>query len=125
MGNPHAVVFVPDIAGLDLCALGPAFEHAAIFPEKVNTEFVRPVHRTCLDVRVWERGSGETLACGTGACAAAVAAVLNGYCDKDTDITVRLPGGELTIRYTDQTVWMTGNCVTVFNGTLEDENADQ
>ncbi len=119
MGNPHAVVFCKNTDVLELGKIGPLFENAALFPEKVNTEFVEIIGKNILKMRVWERGSGETQACGTGACAAAVAAVLNGYCDKNTDISVRLPGGELVIRYTDEAVYMTGNCVKVFEGTME------
>ncbi|MDR1531433.1 MAG: diaminopimelate epimerase [Clostridiales bacterium] len=118
MGNPHAVVFCPDPAGLDLPALGPVFENAGIFPHKVNTEFVKVINENLLEMRVWERGSGETLACGTGACAAAVSAVENGFCGKDRDITVKLRGGELVINYGDEAVFMTGNCVKVFDGEI-------
>ena len=119
MGNPHAVSFVENVARLDLQKIGPLFENNALFPEKVNTEFVEILGRNCLKMRVWERGSGETQACGTGACASAVAAVLNGYCDKDTDIKVQLPGGELIVKYTDESVYMTGNRVKVFEGVVE------
>ena len=118
MGNPHAVVFRDDLDDLDLGKIGPLFENDALFPDRVNAEFIDVISRNHLKMRVWERGSGETRACGTGACAAAVAAVLNGYCDMHTDITVRLPGGDLTIRYTDETVYMTGNCVKVFEGVV-------
>lgn len=118
MGNPHCVVF-EDPDEVDLEKLGPLFETDPIFPERVNTEFVKVVGRNVLKMRVWERGSGETWACGTGACAAAVAAVLNGHCPKDSDILVHLRGGDLTIRYTDAAVWMTGPAVTVFEGTVE------
>ncbi|HCC37821.1 MAG TPA: diaminopimelate epimerase, partial [Treponema sp.] len=93
MGNPHTVVFVDNIDALDLVKLGPLFENSELFPERVNTEFVVIEDRNHLKMRVWERGSGETLACGTGACAAAVAAVLNGHCDKDSDIEVQALGG--------------------------------
>lgn len=119
MGNPHAVAFCDDPDGLDLAELGPCFEHHDIFPERVNTEFVQVIDRNTIKMRVWERGSGETLACGTGACAAAVASVLNGYCGKGQDIRVLLTGGELTINYTDERVLMTGNCVRVFEGVIE------
>ena len=120
MGNPHAVNFVENVENLDLQKIGPTFENNPLFPEKVNTEFVEFSSRNCLKMRVWERGSGETQACGTGACASAVAAVLNGHCDKDTDIKVQLPGGELIVRYTDEAVFMTGNCVKVFEGVVAD-----
>ena len=119
MGNPHAVVFVDNINALDLVKLGPLFENSELFPERVNTEFVVIEDRNHLKMRVWERGSGETLACGTGACAAAVAAVLNGHCDKDSDIEVQALGGRLVIRYTGETVFMTGGCEKVFDGTME------
>ncbi len=119
MGNPHCVVFVEDVRPLDLDRLGPPFEHAPIFPERVNTEFVHVVDRHTLDMRVWERGSGETWACGTGACASAVAAVENGFCPKNEDILLRLRGGDLTIRYTDGAVYMTGPAALAFTGAVE------
>ena len=119
MGNPHCVVFVDQVENLNLEQLGPCFEKNPIFPEQVNTEFIRVLDPHTLQMRVWERGSGETWACGTGACAAAVAAVENGYCPKNEDITVHLVGGDLVIRYTDQTVYMTGEAVTAFEGEVE------
>ena len=119
MGNPHCVVFCDGPDALDLERIGPAFETDPLFPERVNTEFVQVLGPNRLKMRVWERGSGETWACGTGACAAAVAAVLNGYCPKGEDILVKLRGGELTIRYTDQTVYLSGNAVTVYEGVVE------
>ena len=119
MGNPHCVTFVDDVDSLDLEKLGPHFENHPVFPERVNTEFVRVIDDHTLQMRVWERGSGETWACGTGACATAVAACLNGYCKKGDDITVHLRGGDLVIRYTDDTVIMTGPASTVFEGTVE------
>ncbi len=119
IGNPHCVVFYDKIDHLDLAALGPAFEHASYFPDRINTEFVRVVNKTTLRMRVWERGSGATLACGTGACAAAIAAVENGLCEKGADITVKLPGGDMTVNYTDERVTLTGNAVLVFEGTVE------
>lgn len=120
MGNPHCVLFLKDdVKNLNLNEIGPKFENAAIFPEKVNTEFVNVIDEKTLSMRVYERGSGETLACGTGACAAAVAAVLNGICKKDEDITVRLLGGSLKIKYTDETVFMTGPAKKVFEGEVE------
>jgi carbamoyl-phosphate synthase large subunit len=119
MGNPHAVVFQKGIDALELRKLGPAFENDPLFPDRVNAEFVEVINRNRLKMRVWERGSGETQACGTGACASAVAAVLNGFCDKDTDIKVRLLGGELTVCYTDESVFMTGECIKVFEGIVE------
>lgn len=119
MGNPHCVVFLPEVAGLDLPKIGPGFEKNPIFPQQINTEFVRVISPEEIEMRVWERGSGETLACGTGACAAVVAAIFNGYCNKNTDVTVNLLGGKLTIRVTDETVYMTGNAVEVFSGEIE------
>ena len=119
MGNPHCVVFKDRIATLDIEKIGPKFETAEIFPERVNTEFVKVVDESTLIMRVWERGNGETLACGTGACAAVVAAVENGYCNKDEDITVRLAGGELIVRYTDKAVYLTGNANLIYEGVIE------
>jgi carbamoyl-phosphate synthase large subunit len=119
MGNPHAVVFTNRLDDLDLYETGPLFENDPLFPDRVNAEFVNVIARNYLEIRVWERGSGETQASGTSACASAVAAVLNGFCDKDTDIRVRLPGGELVVCYTDEVVWLTGDCVKVFDGTVE------
>ena len=119
MGNPHAVVFRDDVDNLNLNELGPLFENDTLFPDRVNTEFVNVLSRKHLKMRVCERGSGETQACGTGACAAVVAAVLNGYCDMDSDIKVHLTGGELTIHYTGETVYMTGDCKKVFDGIVE------
>lgn len=119
MGNPHCVLFYDDIASLHLPIIGPKFEHLPIFPDSVNTEFIQIENCNTIHMRVWERGSGETLACGTGACAAAVASVLKGYCDKDTDITVKLLGGELIIRYTDNNVFMTGPAEKVFEGMFQ------
>ncbi|WP_342599031.1 diaminopimelate epimerase [Psychrobacillus sp. FSL H8-0483] len=119
MGNPHCVIFSDDIESINLPITGPKFEHHPMFPESVNTEFIQIENRNTLHMRVWERGSGETLACGTGACAAVVAAVLNGHCDKDTDIVVKLRGGDLIIRYTDDSVYMTGPATKVFDGIIE------
>ncbi|MDR0300963.1 MAG: diaminopimelate epimerase, partial [Treponema sp.] len=119
MGNPHAVVFCERIEEIDLHITGPLFENDPLFPDRVNTEFVEIMDRNHLKIRVWERGSGETQACGTGACAAAVAAVLNGCSDKGMDIKVQLPGGNLIINYTDEAVYMTGDCVKVFDGVVE------
>ncbi|MFV0496823.1 MAG: diaminopimelate epimerase [Candidatus Fimivivens sp.] len=116
MGNPHCVIFTENIDALDLEKIGPAYENDPLFPEKVNTEFVEVIDARTLKMRVWERGSGETLACGTGACATAVAAVLCGYCKMDTDITLKLRGGDLLIRYTGDTVLMTGPATVVFEG---------
>ena len=118
MGNPHCVIFEdPDSVGLE--HYGPIFERLSLFPERINTEFVKVIGKNKLKMRVWERGSGETLACGTGACASAVAAVLNGYCDKNTEISVYLLGGELRITYTDETVFMEGGATLVFTGEID------
>jgi len=119
VGNPHCVVFCDNLDKLDLRDIGPRFEYSPVFPERVNTEFVRVVNRTTLRLRVWERGNGETLACGTGACAAVVAAVENGLCPKGADITVKLLGGDLTVNYTDERILLTGSAVEVFQGEFE------
>lgn len=119
MGNPHCVIFTDDVDSLDLEKIGPHFEHHKAFPERINTEFVKVIDENTLQMRVWERGSGETWACGTGACATAVAAVENGYCKKGEDITVHLRGGDLIIKYTDDTVFMTGPATKVFDGEIE------
>lgn len=121
MGNPHCVIFRDDIDGMDVAGIGSVIEHSSLFPEGVNTEFVRVCSENEIGMRVWERGSGETLACGTGACAAAVASVLNGYCKKGENITVHLPGGDLEVRYTDGGVTLTGPAAEVFEGTVETE----
>jgi carbamoyl-phosphate synthase large subunit len=105
---------------VDVPAIGQRLEHCAErFPERVNVEFAHVVDDRTLKLRVWERGSGETLACGTGACAAVVAAVENGHCPKGENIRVQLPGGDLYVRYTDQTVYLSGDAGKVFDGTLE------
>ena len=119
MGNPHCVVFMQNIHDLDVASIGPEFEHSDFFPERVNTEFVQLLNDNTLSMRVWERGNGETQACGTGACAAAVAAVLNGWCKKDSDITVKVLGGDLKVRYTDEGVFLTGSAVKCFDGSIE------
>lgn len=116
VGNPNCVVFCPRVDAVDLERLGPLFENAKIFPERTNTEFVRVVNDTTLKMRVYERGNRETYACGTGACAAVVAAVENGFCKKDTDITVKVKGGDLIVRYSDSGVTLTGNTVLVYEG---------
>ncbi|MDR0531489.1 MAG: diaminopimelate epimerase [Oscillospiraceae bacterium] len=125
MGNPHCVAFVEDTEAFPLETVGPLIERHAWFPERVNAEFVRVIGRTELQMRVWERGSGETWACGTGACASAVACVLNGRCDKDADITVHLRGGDLVIRWDSarDTVLMTGPAAFVCRGELLLEQA--
>lgn len=119
MGNPHCVIFCERVDRVDVSAIGPLFENDPLFPARVNTEFVRVVNRNTLKMRVWERGNGETLACGTGACAAVVAAVENGFCEKGEDITVKVRGGELVVNYTDEAVYLTGNASLVFNGSVE------
>ena len=118
MGNPHCVVF-EDPDGLNIEEVGKRFENHPVFPDRVNTEFIKVVSRNKLKMRVWERGSGETYACGTGACAAAVASVLNGFCDKNEEIIVSLLGGELKIIYTGEKVYMEGPATLVFIGEIE------
>lgn len=121
MGNPHCVTFVDDVDTLDLQNLGPRFEAHDFFPKRVNTEFIRVAGPAELDMRVWERGSGETWACGTGACAAAVAAVLNHKVERR--VTVHLRGGDLDIEWpaADNRVYMTGDAEEVFEGSVEVE----
>lgn len=118
MGNPHCVVF-KDPDAVELEKVGVLFENAPLFPDRINTEFVKVVGRNELKMRVWERGSGETWACGTGACASAVAAVLNGFAEKNAPITVHLRGGDLTVTYTDGTVFMEGPATLAFTGEVE------
>nr|WP_326212760.1 carbamoyl-phosphate synthase large subunit [uncultured Oscillibacter sp.] len=119
MGNPHCVVFCDRVDDVDIGFIGPRFEHAPYFPERVNTEFIRVVNPSTIKMRVWERGSGETMACGTGACAAVAAAVANGLCEKGRDITVRVKGGELIVHYTDEGVTLTGDAKLVYTGEIE------
>ena len=121
MGNPHAIVYMDDLENLDISTLGPQFENHLAFPDRINTEFVKVINRRTLQMRVWERGSGETLACGTGACAVAVASVLNGLVDEDCPVTVKLLGGDLQIFWNRQEdlVYMTGPAVTVFEGEID------
>ncbi len=122
MGNPHCVTYVDDVKKLDLNTLGPKFENDHMFPERVNTEFIHVIDRTTLDMRVWERGSGETWACGTGACAAAVSSVLNDYCDYDKAITIHLLGGDLKITVDHSlNVLMEGPAKKVYEGVYEYE----
>ena len=118
MGNPHAVIFTTGILDLNLPEIGPVIENAANFPRRTNTEFIEVVSSNYVKMRVWERGSGETMACGTGACAAVVAGVLNGKNDRKT--TVELLGGELTIDWkeSDNHVYLTGGATTVFEGEI-------
>ena len=117
MGNPHCVVFA-DPDATDVETLGRKFENDEIFPERVNTEFIKKIGKNALQMRVWERGSGETMACGTGACAAAAAACACGVCEYGEDILVKLRGGDLIINI-GETVYMTGEAVTVFTGEVE------
>ena len=119
VGNPHCVVFVDNVDKIDIEAVGPQFEASRLFPERINTEFVRIVNSRTLKMRVWERGNGETPACGTGACAAVAAAVANGYCNKGEDITVKLRGGDLIVNYTDECITLTGDCNLVYKGEIE------
>lgn len=121
MGNPHAVLFIDDdVRNFPLEKIGPLFENHVRFPKRVNVEFVRLLDHRTVEMRVWERGTGETLACGTGACAVAVAAIINNLCAQE--VTVRLTGGELKIAWSGKegdSVWMTGPAVTVFRGEID------
>ncbi len=118
MGNPHAVVYLDDVDNLDIEKIGPAFEKHPVFPDRVNTEFVKVIDRKTLKMRVWERGSGETLACGTGACAVAVSSILNNLTEEE--VTVKLLGGDLKIHWDrlENLVYMTGPATTVFDGEI-------
>ncbi len=118
MGNPHCVVFVKNVDKLDIEKIGPQFENYEKFPERINTEFIQVIDEKTLKMRVWERGCGETWACGTGACAAVVAACENGICKKGEEVTVKLIGGDLRIRYTDERVLMTGSAEKIFDGEI-------
>lgn len=119
MGNPHTVVFMDDVAGLEIEEIGPKFENHERFPKRVNAEFVRVIDRNTVEMRVWERGSGETLACGTGACAVAVASILNGYTEEK--VTVKLLGGDLQIEWDREAnkVYMTGPAEVSFEGEID------
>lgn len=119
MGNPHAVIYVDDVKGLDLEKIGPKFENHERFPKRINTEFVHCIDRQTVEMRVWERGSGETLACGTGACAVAVSSILNNL--TDTQVTVKLLGGDLQIEWDREKdrVSMTGPATVVFDGVID------
>ena len=120
LGNPHCVVFSDKVDAVDVKGVGSALENCEYFPEGINTEFIRVVNKVTIKMRVWERGSGETWACGSGACAAVVAAVLAGYCDKDTNVTVKLRGGDLTVNYhSDGDVELMGSVKTVYEGMFE------
>ena len=119
MGNPHAITYMDDVKNLEIEKIGPLFENHAIFPDRVNTEFVHVLDRHTVEMRVWERGSGETMACGTGACAVAVASILNGL--TEDEVTVKLLGGDLKIFWDrkENKVYMTGSATTVFDGVIE------
>lgn len=119
MGNPHCVVFCDDVASMKLDVYGPLFEKNALFPEGINTEFVQKIDDTHFLMRVWERGSGETWACGTGACAVVAAAVKNHLCEKETAVNLKLLGGTLVIRYAEKSIFMQGNAVSVFSGSVD------
>ncbi len=116
MGNPHCIMFVDDVEQIDLAAIGPKFEHYSAFPKRTNTEFIQVIRPNYIKMRVWERGAGATLACGTGACASVVAGVLNNLCDRNC--TVNLPGGDLHISWSLATnhVLMTGPAQAVYTG---------
>lgn len=120
MGNPHAVIFTDAVKDLALSEIGPGFERHPLFPERINTEFIRVISPSELEMRVWERGSGETFACGTGACASVAAAVKTGRCRADLPVAVHLPGGTLTITCgTDYTIMMEGPCAKSYDGVFE------
>lgn len=116
MGNPHAVIFLEDVTNLEIEQIGPYFENHERFPKRINTEFVKVLDKKTVQMRVWERGTGETLACGTGCCATVVACILNGLTDEK--VTVKLLGGEIEIKWDREAnlVYMTGPAVTVFEG---------
>jgi carbamoyl-phosphate synthase large subunit len=120
LGNPHCVIFSDKVDAINVKSVGAEFENCEYFPEGINTEFIRVVNKVTIKMRVWERGSGETWACGSGACAAVVAATLAGYCEKDTNVTVKLRGGDLTVNYhSDGDVELLGNVKTVYEGMFE------
>lgn len=119
MGNPHCVVFMDDIDNIDIEKTGPLFEKNCIFPEGINTEFIEVIDKSNIKMRVWERGSGETLACGTGACASVVACIRNEFCKEGSDVTVHLLGGKLTVNYDGNVVYMTGEAKKIFEGEVE------
>ena len=118
MGNPHCIIYMDNVKDLDLEKIGPSFEHHTRFPQRINTEFLRVLDRSNVEMRVWERGSGETLACGTGACASTVACILNGLTERT--VTIHLLGGDLEITWdeTDNHVYMTGPAQVVFDGEI-------
>ena len=118
MGNPHAVVFIDDTDNLDIESVGPAFENHELFPNRTNTEFVQVIDKSHVKMRVWERGTGETLACGTGCCATTVACILNGLTDEE--VTVKVLGGEIIVKWDRENnlIYMTGPAVTTFEGEI-------
>ena len=125
VGNPHAVIYAEDVDSLDLRKIGPEFENNELFPERINTEFVKVISGTHLQMRVWERGSGETWACGTGACAVVAASVKNGICSANTEITVTLIGGDLKIVCSDDyRITMRGAAVKVYDGVFDTDDFD-
>ncbi len=125
VGNPHAVIYADEIDSLDLYKIGPEFENNELFPERINTEFVKVITDTHLQMRVWERGSGETWACGTGACAVVAASVKNGICSANTEITVTLIGGDLKITCSDDyRLTMRGAAVKVYDGVFDTDDFD-
>lgn len=120
MGNPHAIVYMDNIKDLELEKIGSSFENHKLFPDRINTEFIEVIDSQTLNMRVWERGSGETFACGTGACASVVASVLNGYCNHDEEVTVHLRGGDLKITWnSDGTVIMKGPAALICDGDID------
>lgn len=119
MGNPHCIIFCDEVYSAKVKEIGSKLSSHKMFPEGVNVEFVSVVDKNNITMRVWERGSGETLACGSGSCASVVAAVENGFCNKNEDVTVHLRGGKLVVNYTDEKVFLTGNAVKVFEGVIE------
>ena len=119
LGNPHCVVFVDELDGLDIENIGPLFENSPYFPQRTNTEFVRVVNKNTLRMRVYERGNGETFACGSGACAAVIMAAENGYCNKNEDVTVKVRGGDLTVNYGDNGVTLSGDTSLVYTGVFD------
>ncbi len=119
MGNPHCIIFCDEVCSARVKDVGSKLSVNNIFPEGVNVEFCNVIDESNIAMRVWERGSGETLACGSGSCASVVAAVENGFCQKNTDVTVHLRGGKLVVNYSDEGVFLTGNAVNVFEGEIE------
>ncbi len=119
LGNPHCVIFCEDLKNLNIKKESSLFENSPLFPDGVNIEFIKITDKNTIEMRVWERGSSETLACGTGACAAVVAATENGFFEKGNNIKVKLKGGNLLIKYTDDSVYLTGNAEKIFEGVIK------